>query len=208
MKSYSNKGFFKVKEKKILLYRVGPANGQIQQHFYKPVNVLGNKLENEDDIENWKKSIRRPPTRKGIFTFPAPLDDAFYYGHHYDRFLPKKLSNSNPYYLCKLYGPFRSNYEKHALQDVIYPIRDKFFELRSQKYKEIYQREKRKYIWHSGEFYSHICPKNYIDDERVWWKYDNVSEWVESARKHLFVYDRFFGKVDVDIGFFEIFVPS
>lgn len=207
----SNKGGFRVRNKHILLYRIGSANGQKQLHFNSPVSIDGKKLTDPVEIENWKKSYRRPLTRKGIFTFPAPLDDAFYYSHHYNRFLPKYFKNHVYNTNRKGYGPFTPDYPSQELDDYIQKEIDIFYEEKEKKYKEIIKREKKKLIWYSGKFYSHICPKNLINDGRVWWEYNNVAEWVDSARKYLNFYywdNGFQGKFKTDKGDFELFIPD
>lgn len=218
MSKVSNKGFFTVRNGHLLLNRCGSANGQIQKHFYKPCDIAGNVMKDLKDIEDWKNSIRRPPLRKGIFTFPAPFNDAFYYHHFYEKHLPKNLTiNNNPYLNKSVpYGVYRDGTERSYLEQEINDIRSNLFEQRSQAFKKIYNNHKLKKIWYKGPLYSHIAPKNMVDDMRNWWKYDTVAEWVESARKYVWSYysfpagskNIFCGKINVDPGHFELFIPA
>ena len=209
MKEKSSRGFFKVRNNRLLVTRIGAASGQIQRHFYKPVGIDGNPL-SEKEAEDWKDSIRVPPTRKGIFTFPSPMDDMYYYVHAYRRWLPKKYKN-----LPSWDGA--SSIEDLDEREKYIQDRDQFFKEYNEKFKEVVKSNKKKHIWVGKPFYSHICPKGLFDDGRAWWKYDNVSDWVASARKYIWCYygwrnlkneNVFGGKIRYDVGHFEIFIPD
>lgn len=213
----SNKGFFKVKDNRILLNRCGSANGQIQRHFYKACDINGNVYTDIEEIEQWKNSMRRPPLRKGIFTFPAPFNDAFYYHHFYEKHLPKEFTSKNPF--ISKWNPFsvyRNILEKQEYEKYISNKREILFQERSKALKKIYSIHRLKKIWYKGTIYSHICPKKMVDDGRNWWKYDSVADWIDSARKHIWNYysysagekNIFCGKINIDPGFFELFIPA
>lgn len=204
----SNRGSFKTSKGSILLLRVGSANGIVQKHKSKPLNIDGSKIEDPDDIEIWKKSVRRPPERRGFFAFPYPFDDAFYYYHQYEKLLPKIYQRKS------LEQNWNKTDEDFATVEEWYNFveaRDAFFEERNKELKKVISRHKQKKIWYKGHFYSHICPKNQVDDGRVWWRYENVNDWVKAARSKLWCYTNWGSgcfKINYDIGHLELFIPE
>lgn len=200
----SNISDFRVQKNKLLVLRVGSANGQLQKHRNKPIKLSGEKITDEYELEVWKSSIRRPPTRKGIFVFPFPFHDEFYYYHYFLKQVPKSLLREEDA-LFSLCEDLESVEDKDAYRE----LSDEYWTKKDSKIKEIKKTNKQKKIWLSGEFYSHIPPKGSINDGRSWWKYNNVREWIESARRYLFVrledgryhyrYDR---------GYLELFIPD
>lgn len=200
----SNTTDFKVNKNKLLVLRVGSANGQVQVHRNKPVSLYGEKLIEKEEIETWRKSIRRPPVRKGIFVFPFPFHDEYYYHHFFLKQMPKSYIKEKET-LYSFYKELETDTDFNAYDELL----DELWKKEDKKLKDIKEKNKQKKIWISGEFYSHVPPKGMVDDGRIWWKYSNVREWIESARRYLFVrledgkyhyrYDR---------GYLELFIPE
>lgn len=187
-------GSFRVKKGAILLYRVGPANGQVQTHNSKPRDMrTGDKREWAKD-EPYEAYIRRTPTRKGFWTFPYPLHDAFFYAHVWDRYMPKKFRLG----VMDVESMTEEEQEAHWAE-------------RDEKYRDVRRLFKPKLIWHNGPFYSHVKPKDHVGEQN-WYLYANGRDWVDSARGHLKTWYR-----DVDNKVYsmnyskdhlEIFVPD
>lgn len=201
----SNIGSFKVRNNALLLLRTGSANGQVQKHKGKPVDLNGNKIEDPDELESWRKSIRRPPVRRGFFAFPYPFSDEFYFYHIYRRNLPKIFEQEG-----KAISQLYDEYDNMTPEDLraLEELNTEHYEKVEAKLDEIKRRLKPKKIWYKGTFYSHISPRGLIDDGRSWWEYDNTREWIESARK--FIRCRMTKDIWINYerGHLELFIPN
>jgi hypothetical protein len=160
-----NTGSFQVRDGKLLLYRVGPANGQRQRHNARARNlVTGQK-----DPERAPSEVRRTPSSHGYWAFPFPFQDAFFYFHVYKQQLPKRLRDKDDG------GPERTSWTDENSADYEAAI------------KEIKDRTHPKLIWYGGPFYSHVKPKH-LTVEQNWYRYDNAREWIEAARGDLWTW--------------------
>jgi hypothetical protein len=62
-------GDFQISDGKLLMIRLGPMNGQIQTH----------------------RGSNAAPFHRGIWAFPYPFHDAFFYCHVWRKYLPKRF---------------------------------------------------------------------------------------------------------------------
>ena len=62
-------GSFRVNKGAILLYRVGPANGQVQTHNGKPRDMRTGEKREWTQNESYETYIRRPPLAKATGLF-------------------------------------------------------------------------------------------------------------------------------------------
>jgi hypothetical protein len=187
-------GSFRVKKGAILLYRIGPANGQVQTHNRESRDMrTGEKKEWTED-EGYETYIRRAPTRKGYWTFPYPLHEVFFYAHVWERHMPKKFKRGV------------TDTESMSQEEL-----EAYLAEYHEKYRAVRRLIKPKLIWHNGPFYSHIKPKDFVGEQN-WYLYTSGREWVDSARSHLKTWYR-----DVDNKVYpmtyskdhlEIFVPD
>jgi hypothetical protein len=165
-------GSFRIRDGRILLVRVGPANAQRQLHNRRPLDMRTGQKRQWDGAGDYSGYIRRTPEHRGFWAFPYPFQDAFFYWHVWHRHMPKTLQD----------GAFDWD---SAAEDG----RDAHAAACEAKLREIRRMLKPKHIWHGGPFYSHIRPKG-MAGERNWWRYDCARDFVESARGELWTWTR------------------
>jgi hypothetical protein len=162
--------------------RFGPVNARKQHHNSGPRDLVTGKR-----ISDGKVPERfHTPVSRGYWAFPFPFHDAFFYSHVYRRDLPKK---------------FRDNIEWS--EDTLKEYQEKI--------RASVKRNKAKYIWHDGRFYSRIKPSYDLTD-RPWYLYNNSREWVDAARKHLWCWNRWGSeqvwKCNYSKDHLELFIPG
>ncbi len=170
-------GDFKIRDGKMLMVRLGPMNGQVQVH----------------------REGHVAPCRRGIWAFPFPFHDAFFYHHIWERMLPKAFT----YPKC----PERDeeNYDQ-KYQEWTDKCNAIDYEARDKKLREIMKSNPETKFWYGGGFYSYIKPhKNMADAE--WYWYDSHREFIAVAKKHiLYHYD---GKMPIKYSsdHLQLFIP-
>jgi hypothetical protein len=177
----SNTGSFRVREGKLLLVRLGPVNGQVQTH----------------------RKGNTAPARRGVWAFPHPFHDAFFYWHKWERLLPKRLNLPYP-------GEDATPEERDRWRDAM----DAVAEERSARLKEIVRENPLSRFWCDRPFYSHIAPREDMTPA-AWHLWDNARDWVAAARKHIWCRDgweradgsRAVGRFRYSLDHMELFVP-
>lgn len=159
-KRFQNTGSFQVRDGKLLLYRVGPANGRKQRHNACARNIVTGEKEPERETV----SHRKTPFPRGYWAFPFPFHEAFFYYHVYSRQLPKRLQEHDNW-----------TSEEIAEHEIII--------------KAIRKRTRPKLIWYGGPFFSHVKPA-YVPIKQDWYRYDNAREWIDAARGELWTWIR------------------
>ncbi len=167
-KSARGTGSFRVRGGSILLYRVGPANAQRQTHNRRPVDmVTGEPREWDASRGDYANYVRRTPEPRGIWAFPFPFHDPFFYSHVWRRHLPKRLRDG----AADWDAMTPEEAEAHGAAT-------------DEKLREIRRTHPRKLVWHSGPFWSHVRPIGHVGS-RTWWRYDSARDFVEAARREL-----------------------
>jgi hypothetical protein len=188
-------GSFRVRGDTILLYRVGPANAQRQNHNRRPMDmVTGKPREWDAACGDYADYVRRTPERRGIWAFPFPFHDAFFYHHVWRRQLPKRMREGAVDW--RALSPDEAEARCAATE---------------RKLRDIRNSNPRKLIWHAGPFWSHVRPVGQVGD-RTWWRYENPRDFVEAARGGLWSWypDSRGGvfKTSYSKDHLEIFVPG
>lgn len=166
-------GSFRVLDGKILLFRVGPANARRQRHNRCPRDmVTGERREWDEGQGDYADYSRITPEPRGLWAFPYPFQDAFFYHHVWRRELPKRFRD----------GQFDWEAATEEEQDAHVAADEA--EVRA-----IRRRMRPKLIWHGGPFYSHVRPKGAVG-ERRWWRYERARDYVEAARGELWTHVR------------------
>lgn len=158
-----------------MFIRLGPMNGQVQVH----------------------RALNEAPCRRGIWAFPYPFHDAFFYCHVWNKYLPKALT---PPKYPKSDEP---NFEELLAQyNQVYDVFD--WDAHNEKMKEIRKTHHPKQFWHGGGFYSYIKPSP-NETDRLWYWYDNPRDYVRVARKHIIADYRHGLTYSSD--HFQVFIP-
>ena len=169
-----NTGSFRVDSGRLLLFRVGPANGRVQTHNACARDMrTGERREWDPAGGDYADYSRRTPERRGFWAFPYPFHDAFFYWHVWERHLPKRFAG----------GAFDYDLATEVETDA-------YNAERAVAFREVRRRIKPKLIWHDGPFWSHVRPRGSVG-ERNWWRYENAREWIDSARGDLWCYNRY-----------------
>lgn len=187
-------GSFRVRDGRILLFRVGPANARRQTHNRCSRDmVTGERKEWDPDRGDYADYLRRTPEPRGFWAFPYPFQDAFFYSHVWRRELPKALRDG----AFEWDNATEEECEAHSLA-------------RETKLREIKRLLRPKLIWHGGPFYARVRPRGMVG-ERPWWLYESPRDYVESARGELWTWARdraSVWKCDYGADHLEIFVPG
>lgn len=141
-------GKFQIKNGKMKMLRLGPVSGQKQTH--RSADGPGFTLE--------------APERRGIWVFPYPFCDAWFFSHRWYDALPKKFKKNNPY---------SSQYQADKFEQW-----NKEYDLAMKK---VLDNNPIKTFWYSGGFYSLISPNGHHN--KTWHYYDNFREWAKLANK-------------------------
>lgn len=187
-----NTGSFRVEGGRLMLFRMGPANGQPQRHNRAPRDmVTGDKTEWDRSRGDYREHSRIAPAPRGYWAFPYPFQDAFFYAHVWDRHLPKHLRKGT----CPEEEPATSEWvaEYHKVM------------------KEIRRRERPRIVMHGGAFWSRIQPRH-VRQTHPWYRYENAREWVEEARRQLWCWQPGYSKdgpwkANYSVDHLELFVP-
>lgn len=186
-----NTGSFRVVGGRLMLFRVGPANGQAQRHNSAPRDaVTGERVEWPEDRGEYRDYGRIAPASRGFWAFPYPFHDAYFYHHVWMRHLPKNLRSGS----CP----------EDSVQSNIW------WGEHSKALKRIRRTFRPRIIMHEGPFWSHIRPDT-AGPDKVWYQYDNAREWVQKARKSLWRWNPGDNnmppwKIDYSVDHLEIFV--
>jgi len=168
-------GDFKIQDGKILLLRLGPMNGQVQTHRDKFV----------------------APCRRGMWAFPYPFHEAFFYAHQWKKYIPKKFRL--PKY------PDRDEEDYEAKVNVYLDAKDAIdwdeYEI---KLKEIKKRHQPKRFWYGGGFYSYIKP-HVNEFDREWYWYESPRDYIAVAKKEIIC--DYKNKITYSNDHMQIFIP-
>lgn len=168
-------GDFKIRDGKLLMIRLGPMNGQVQRH------------RNENSA----------PARRGVWAFPYPFHDEFFYCHVWRKFLPKGLT------LPVLPDESSDTYEGEMVR--YREQMDEFnWEAHYKKLREIKKAHPPKKFWYGGGLYSPIKPHDHYMDQPWYW-YDDPRAYMEVARKHIFA--NYSTRYKFSHDHFQVFIP-
>ena len=129
---------FTIKNKKILLWRVGGLNSVKQKHF--------------------GKDGHQPPVARGVWCFPYPYYEMFMVYHQWEGKLPKQYRRE-----IGQDRPDTSFYDKMTDEEA-----EQYHKTRDELMKSKKREMRPKTFWYSGDFYSHISYQGNIDYERWW----------------------------------------
>jgi hypothetical protein len=164
-----SKGDFRLQGNKLLCVRLGPMNAQRQDH----------------------REGNTAPANRGYWAFPWPHQDAFFYYHKWEEFLPKRLRDEA---MEAAHDRDKDEWEKLCAE-------------REQKMRDIQKREKLSTFWCGGPFYSHILPNGQPGNWHLW---QSPTDWAREARKHLWTNVRVgerLMKVPYAADHLELFIP-
>lgn len=171
-----NRGSFRLKQGKMLFIRFGSANAQRQLHARRPIDMA--TLESREwDVEEkgaYEDYHHRPPCNRGIWAFPYPLHDAFFYYHVFRRDLPKKFKDG-----------FRPDLKEMEDEE-----REAYFAEETKLIERERRAKRARMIWWEGPIFSRIQPHPAMP-EQPWYLYDSPTEWFEVARKHVVGFSNF-----------------
>lgn len=141
---------------------------------------------------NAQKQVHREgnvaPVPRGIWAFPYPHHDPFFYWHRWEQLLPKKYKNLG------------------RIEDD--ELRNQLIEERAIKLLEIQKRNRPKRFWYKGPFYS-LIPHTSCHSH-TWYLWENAGDWVKAAGKHIWQYHRTgiqLHKLKYSKDHLQIFVP-
>lgn len=152
------------------MVRLGPVNAQRQTH----------------------RENHLPPVSRGMWAFPFPFHDAFFYFHRWEKRLPKHLSSA----------AITAETDK-ARAEALWDER----EAALAKCRKTFRPSK---FWHGGPFYSHMA-RDGTCELGNWFLWDSAKEWVAVARKQILSWqrdgDNLF-QVSYSADHLEVFIPE
>lgn len=161
---------FSLKAGRLLMVRLGPVNAQKQTH----------------------RETHLPPVSRGMWAFPYPFHDAFFYFHRWEKRLTKRLSSAAI-----------ATETDQVIADALWKERDAALA----KCRKEFRPSK---FWHGGPFYSHLS-RDGSCDLAAWFLWSSAKDWVSVASKQLFSWqrdgDNLF-QVPYSVDHLEIFVPE
>ncbi|MFA5489706.1 MAG: hypothetical protein WC284_10865 [Candidimonas sp.] len=188
-----NIGSFEIKNRKMRFLRCGPVNSQKQIH--RDGNVA--------------------PESRGIWVFPWPFHDAFFYYHRFEAGLPKKYRLADDEISWANKFPCQNGCDENTSCNLCNHGVDKnLINLWSKERQAWIDRNRKKMIktvWYNGPIYSRISPMGHVG-LFDWYYWDNMRDWIAMARKNIWCYysygnGKFFKEI-YSVDHMELFIPK